>query len=315
MIHTQSAVTRGVVAVATSAMLRGVSTAVIGCAGAVSLGLTGGGIVGSAAAAPAPSVAPSAPAAPVSEASAPAAAQAPKVWTDEFFITPAPDVQKYYKELNITYAVYKVRESFALAATGQLNGAAKGGDVEPMKLAEAKSSDAASWAKARFMLSLLRAEGNSAARELDLNKVGVDKAETEKAAKVLDEGHADVREHTLNPVGVEGQRTNKGARLQKNDEALTFLKSVRDQLGKGDQQSLEYDAQSVINWGVAQHFVHHTQRELKLPREYQRLEVVNAAGAKSVERTAAVDNGNANRKVLDSDAALNARPYPNGFGK
>jgi len=52
MIHTQSAVTRGVVAVATSAMLRGVSTAVIGCAGAVSLGLTGGGIVGSAAAAP-----------------------------------------------------------------------------------------------------------------------------------------------------------------------------------------------------------------------------------------------------------------------
>ena len=30
MIHTQSAVTRGVVAVATSAMLRGVSTAVIG---------------------------------------------------------------------------------------------------------------------------------------------------------------------------------------------------------------------------------------------------------------------------------------------
>ncbi|EKX90266.1 hypothetical protein HMPREF9997_01481 [Corynebacterium durum F0235] len=237
------------------------------------------------------------------------------MWTDEFFITPAPDVQKYYKELNITYAVYKVRESFALAATGQLNGAAKGGDVEPMKLAEAKSSDAASWAKARFMLSLLRAEGNSAARELDLNKVGVDKAETEKAAKVLDEGHADVRERTMNPVGVEGQRTNKGARLQKNDEALTFLKNVRDQLGKGDQQSLEYDAQSVINWGVAQHFVHHTQRELKLPREYQRLEVVNAAGAKSVERTAAVDNGNANRKVLDSDAALNARPYPNGFGK
>ena len=79
------------------------------------------------------------------------------MWTDEFFITPAPDVQKYYKELNITYAVYKVREGFALAATGQLNGAAKGGDVEPMKLAEAKSSDAASWAKARFMLSRLPA--------------------------------------------------------------------------------------------------------------------------------------------------------------
>ena len=49
----------------------------------------------------------------------------------------------------------------------------------------------------------LRAEGNSAARELDLNKVGVDKAETEKAAKVLNEGHADVRERTMNPVGVE----------------------------------------------------------------------------------------------------------------
>lgn len=140
----------------------------------------------------------------------------------QIHFSPASDAAAHYRELGTWLRVLQLREKQYRAQVQALDVAAS--PVQQRNLRAAVERHQGPWniAVLRFLLATLAAEGNQAARALDLTKVGVEDAVTRSAQPLIQAGYADARAK-VKRYRSRSERAARQARLALFTEAQTFI--------------------------------------------------------------------------------------------
>lgn len=136
--------------------------------------------------------------------------------------TPAPDAAAYHRELGTWLRVLQLREKQYRAQVHALDVAASPVLQRDLRAAIERHQGPWNIAVLRFLLAALAAEGNEAARALDLTKVGVEDAVTRSAQPLIEAGYTDARAK-VRRYRNKAERAARRARLTLFTEARTFI--------------------------------------------------------------------------------------------
>jgi|GEM_PF-6742813 hypothetical protein len=126
-----------------------------------------------------------------------------------------------------------------------------------MRNAHDRSQYGCYMATARLSLAILKAEGNTEARALDLAKVGLDLAETEEALEALAPAAAQAATDAIN---AETDKQTKSSRHGIFSNGVDRLKKTVAAL-KAGEPTYEYNAFAIIDWGVTPRYVEATAQQ------------------------------------------------------
>lgn len=196
-------------------------------------------------------------------------AQTSDAMPTNYFYTPAADADDYKAELQAFAYVAKLRHVYHTAAGDEKYDDYYNATTQ-MRNAHDRSQYGCYMAKARLSLAILKAEGNTEARALDLAKVGLDLAETKKALEVLAPAAAQAAQDAIN---AETDRQTKSSRHGIFSNGVDRLKETVSALEAGEP-TYEYDAFAIIDWGVTPRYVDATAKEHGIDSEVRNQVVV-----------------------------------------
>ncbi|MFV8382082.1 hypothetical protein [Corynebacterium hindlerae] len=226
-----------------------------------------------------------------------AVAQTADAMPNKYFSTPADDADQYLGEVKTFQTISMLRHTYHEAARNQKYDSWPA--PETINEIHWRSEHACFAAKARLALAILKAEGDVAARQLDLAKVGVDLVESEKAVPVLTTATAAAWELSTNAEATDEKREGKHARHTMFNEGLGELNRIVEILKDGSEPT-EYDAFSIIDWGVDQKWVDKARETVQPGTEADKLKVYRAGDKLAVDGEALHNSAAHNRTVLSA---------------
>ncbi|MDO5066445.1 MAG: hypothetical protein Q4D96_04110 [Propionibacteriaceae bacterium] len=151
------------------------------------------------------------------------------VGTAGVHFVPAADAASYHRELNVWLRMFKLRDEDYRAQVDALRYKKYYESGAPYQKAIDRQYAPRNIALLRFLLAVLKAEGNAEARALDLEQVGVDAAVTERARPLIQAGLADAKAK----VGRYSSNEEKQARQLR----LSRFEEVNEYIGQWLQAS------------------------------------------------------------------------------
>ncbi|QMV86115.1 hypothetical protein HW450_05210 [Corynebacterium hindlerae] len=226
-----------------------------------------------------------------------AVAQTADAMPNKYFSTPADDADQFLGEVKTFQTISMLRHTYHEAARNQKYDSWPAS--ETINEIHWRSEHACFAAKARLALAILKAEGDLTARQLDLAKVGVDLIESEKAVPVLTAATAAAWELSTNAEATDEKREGKHARHMMFNEGLGELNRIVEILKDGGEPT-EYDAFSIIDWGVDQKWVDKARETVHPGTDADKLKVYRAGDKLAVDGEALHDSATHNRTVLSA---------------
>lgn len=140
----------------------------------------------------------------------------------QIHFTPAADGASHYRELNIWLRVFKLREQQHQAQLRALDYLRYPVARPAIEAAIERHQAPRNIALLRFLLAVLKAEGNEKARALDLKQVGIDASMTQRARPLIEAGLADAKAKANRYSSDKEQRARK-VRLTLFTEANNYM--------------------------------------------------------------------------------------------
>ncbi|GAA1472182.1 hypothetical protein P4N68_11150 [Corynebacterium felinum] len=181
----------------------------------------------------------------------------------KYYYKAAADGAAYEAELKSYLAVSQIRHLYHSAAYGWKYADYYSPKISPeernaINEKHQRSEDGCYTAKGRTSIALLKYEGNEEARKLDTSKIGFDIATTEKAIELLkaDSARLEKERDAKKAANEIDDATVKlyNSRMSIIGDALKRLPDVLKAL-KANEPVHEYDAFSVVDWGIKDGFV------------------------------------------------------------
>lgn len=190
-----------------------------------------------------------------------------------YYYKPAPDGDKYTNSISTFAYMSKTRHMYHSAARDQHYDAAK--RTSELHEIHDRSERACFIGKARVVLALMQAEGHAEARSLDISKVGIDLEESRRALPLLAESLTTHRAlYNKEKNSPDTKMIDKRAKLSR--EGKSALEDIIKALESGSDP-YEYDAFSVVNWGVSDEALHKVHHQHAMPAGMPKLEVFSAS--------------------------------------
>ncbi|MDO4631875.1 MAG: hypothetical protein Q4A82_06295 [Corynebacterium sp.] len=181
-----------------------------------------------------------------------AQAQTNDAMPHKYYYEPAADADMYNNEVNTFLTVTRLRHVYHMAAADWKYDNYPG--TQAINQAHWRSEQQCWMGKARLALALMKAEGNAEARTLDLTKVGVDKAETEKAQAILKPEAQKWASAVFTYNENTPNRAEKESRKKIFNEGSDALQYWLDDIN-ASQPVFEFNAFQVIDWSVPQSYI------------------------------------------------------------
>ncbi|CAB0682113.1 hypothetical protein FRC0061_00535 [Corynebacterium diphtheriae] len=171
-----------------------------------------------------------------------------------YYYKVAPDGEKYKNTISTFAHISKTRHMYHDASRKQhYDNFHDRTRKEQLMEIHHRSERACFIGKARVVLALMQAEGNTTARSLDISKVGIELDESSKALPLLKESLNTHRTlYSKNPTAEEAKLIDKRAILSR--EGKSALEDIIKALENGEDPQ-EYNAFSVLNWGVEKSYL------------------------------------------------------------
>lgn len=221
-----------------------------------------------------------------------ASAQAPDNIPGEYQFFPAEDAAAYESELKTFEAIYVMRALYYQAAYQERTTYFSSSTQAQMQ-AMTRSYQASHMAKARLALAILRAEGNTEARALDINAVGFDPAMTAQAVQVLEAPTWQLRDEVWRYFDLEPTQSQKTTRFDIFVDGLYALQNV-----VAGGTSYDFDPLVVINWQTHPDFVAHALSFTLPSQEVANMPIATLSPLGEVDTAAVTQAANQNRSYL-----------------
>lgn len=154
-------------------------------------------------------------------------------------------------------------------------------------------------AKARLALATMKMEGNADARALDLSKVGIDLAETQKALPILKAAYEEARSTSWNIDSTDPLANTWKSRSKMFSEGAGRLEELVDEITAGTGVR-EVSAFTIVDWGVNEKYLQPVLEEHHVAgTDTMKLTVTHTTTEAGLPATATTD-GATNLALLES---------------
>ncbi|MEL6051242.1 hypothetical protein [Corynebacterium rouxii] len=219
-----------------------------------------------------------------------------------YYYKPAPDGDKYTNTISTFAYISKTRHMYHSAARNQHYDAPK--RTPELHEIHQRSERACFIAKARVVLALMQAEGDPQARALDISKVGIALDESRRAlpllAKSMDNHYKLYEDDKENP---DRKKIDKRAKLSLEGKSATedIIKAL-----ESGADPYEYNAFSVIDWGVKHQALHKIHHDHHMPQGMPELQKFKASIANAVNKADVDAMAEHNRSALAASLPMSA---------
>lgn len=224
-----------------------------------------------------------------------------------YYHTPASDGNKYSNSIATFAYISKKRHMYHSAARDQHYDNFYTSRDKAIALTEIhhRSERACFIGKARVVLSLLQSEGNKLARAIDISQVGIDLKTSKQALPLLTES---IASHTVLHSNETDPQKKKAIekRIKLSEEGKSALTDIINDL-ESNNDTYEYDAFSVINWGVSSEILHKNHHVHVMPVNVPELEIFSASVDSKTDKIEVEKSARKNRLAM---AATLPMPEP-----